>query len=455
MPRLLPRLLKTLKETPLTDHRPRHVDRSQNIYSSKRKSLYRPSPTSPPSFNPAGRTHSILLDANPVTEKRVFTRHKSLPPIVRVTSTRVAHERHDAPREMTVEEREWWSSPYLRMLSTPLRQCAVSRRYLPTDFLIRLAPLRLPVPRGSRSVQVLIPDGIEHPKFKRRQAHTAVYASCWKHAFQNIGERVSIPRQAPNLVFSKHLCTRISYLLRLRILQELDVIIDALKLKPILRTGLDATSDAMILRRLNRSEFKAFRETGQIPYPDATAVLVVPPLNRDLKTREPIFPSAGPSDPPTTVYKKSLPPLSTLHDVTVSGNAGEEVDDIAEISLSTFLPSARVPLYNGIAMFPSPPHRAALHNALCKLLDRERHFRGMYSASDKSRGEFRRAKGDEKGSHAFLLTSNERTVRRADTVPLAIALWRLRMWEGNAFTGEGEGWEIGNEWRTDYAKRLP
>jgi hypothetical protein len=112
MPRLLPRLLKTLKETSLIDHRPRHVDHSQNVSSSKRKSLYHPLPTSPPSFNPAGRTHSILLDENPVTDKRVFTRHKSLPPTVRVTPTQVAHEGHDAPREMTVEEREWWSSPY-------------------------------------------------------------------------------------------------------------------------------------------------------------------------------------------------------------------------------------------------------------------------------------------------------------------------------------------------------
>ncbi|KIK96954.1 hypothetical protein PAXRUDRAFT_825441 [Paxillus rubicundulus Ve08.2h10] len=454
MPRLLPRLLKMLKEAPLTDHHPRHVDRSQNVSSSKRKSLYH-LPTPPPSFNPAGRSHSILLNENPVTDKQVFTRHKSLPPTVRVAPTHVAHERYDAPREMTVEEREWWSSPYLRMLSTPLRQCAVSRRYLPTDFLVRLAPLRLPIPRGSRSVQVLMPDGIEHPKFKRRQAHTAVYASCWKHAFQNIGERVSVPRQAPNLVFSKHLCTHISYLLRLRILQELDVLINALKLNPFPRPELNATPDATILRRLRRSEFKAFRETAQLPHPGAVAVLVVPPLNSDSKTREPDFPFAELSDPPATVHKKPLPPLSTLHNVIASRNAGEEVNDIAEISLSTFLPSARVPLYNGIAMFPSPPHRAALYNALCKLLDRERHFRGMCSASDKGHGEFKHAKGDKKGSHAFLLTSNVQTVRRADTVPLAIALWRLRMWEGDAFTGEGEGWEIGNEWRIEYAKCLP
>ncbi|KAF9222095.1 hypothetical protein BS17DRAFT_784417 [Gyrodon lividus] len=460
MPRLLPRLLKTLKETSLTNYYPRHVDRSQNLSSSKRKSLYHPLPSSPLAFNPAGRTHSILLDENPVTNKGVFTRHKSLPPRARVRPAQVVHHGHDASREMTAEEREWWSSPYLRMLSTPLRQCTLSRRYLPTDFLVRLAPLRLAVPRGSRSVQVLMPDGVEHPKFKRRQAHTAVYAPCWKHAFRNIEERVSFPRQAPNLMFSKHLCAHISYLLRTRILQELEVLIDALKLNQCLRPALNSGSDATILRRLSRSEFKALRETCKLPYPDAVAVFVVPPVNRHPKTKarpqpshEPDFPSTDPS-PPATMHKKPLPPLSTLHDLSAPSNAGEEVNDAAEISLSTFLPNARVPLYNGIAMFPSPPHRAILHNALCKLLDRERHFRGTRSATEKSRGEVKRAKGDEKGSHAFLLTSNERTVKRGDTVPLAIALWRLRMWEGDAFTGEGEGWEIGKEWRTKHAKRL-
>jgi hypothetical protein len=39
-------------------------------------------------------------------------------------------------------------------------------------------------------------------------------------------------------------------------------------------------------------------------------------------------------------------------------------------------------------------------------------------------------------------------------VPLAIALWRLRMWEGQAYDGEISHWEVDAEWRLDWAKRM-
>lgn len=42
-------------------------------------------------------------------------------------------------------------------------------------------------------------------------------------------------------------------------------------------------------------------------------------------------------------------------------------------------------------------------------------------------------------SPAFLLLSGAETVLRADTVPLAIALWRLRMWEDEGSWERGEG----------------
>lgn len=112
MPRLLPRLLKALQQTPLTQSSSKHVARSQDIRSRKRKSLYRPILVSLPLFHPAGRTRSILLDENPVTDKRVFARHKRLPPRVRLGPRPVVHGEHDVPREMTTQEREWWSSPY-------------------------------------------------------------------------------------------------------------------------------------------------------------------------------------------------------------------------------------------------------------------------------------------------------------------------------------------------------
>ena len=112
MPRLLPRLLKALQEAPLTHMNSKRVARSRNVGPCKRKSLYRPMPISLPSFHLAGRTRSILLEENPVTDKRVFTRHKRLPPRVRLGPRPVLPNEDDVPREMTTQEREWWSSPY-------------------------------------------------------------------------------------------------------------------------------------------------------------------------------------------------------------------------------------------------------------------------------------------------------------------------------------------------------
>lgn len=259
-------------------------------------------------------------------------------------------------------------------------------------------------------------------------------------------------------MFSKHLCSHIGYLLRLRILQELEVLTGALK-RNSGRHEFDCDTDPAILRRLTRSEFKTLRETGAIPYSGAVAILVVPPVNRDPKTklrpqlsREPEIPSSEPSTSPESSYKKALLPLSDLHHVSVPEQGMEHP---LGSPLFTFLPNACVPLYNGITMFPSPPHRAALHKLLTELLDIERQFRGTRLGSPTVNREERvRAKGDAKASHAFLLLSNEQTVKRADTAALAIALWRLRMWEGDTCVDKAEGWEIGKNWRVEQTNRI-
>lgn len=521
MPRLLPRLLKALQETPLTHRGSKHVARSQDISSRKRNSLYRPIPVSLPSFHPVGRTRSILFDQNPVTDKQVFARHKRLPPRVRLGPRPVVHEEHDVPREMTTQERQWWSSPYRTFDRSFSPLCALvanqTRRqsgcwllrcdnarfpkgiyptvrvysdvemllilFSCTDFLVRLAVLRLPTAQNTREIEVLMPDGLEHPKYKRRKARVAVYVSCWKDAVETMKSpggypnpllthwltcmppsSVSLPRYGANIFFSKHLCSHISYLLRLRVLQELEVLTDALK-RNRGRIEFGADADPTILRRLTRSEFKILRETGIIPYPDAVAVLVVPPVNRDPRTKlrprpsqEPEVPSSESGPFPDLMDKKALPPLSSLHNVSAPEGVLEQgADHPLETPFSTFLPNARVPLYNGLTVFPSPPHRAAFHKSLAELLDVERHFRGARLASEMratNKEGLERTKGDAKGSHAFLLLSNEQTVRRADTAALAIALWRLRMWEGDAFADMLEGWEIGKEWRIKQCSRL-
>ena len=121
--------------------------------------------------------------------------------------------------------------------------------------------------------------------------------------------------------------------------------------------------------------------------------------------------------------------------------------DWFEDQLSTILPQAKVPLYNGLALFPRREQRASCYNLLTGILDIERQARhkqylkakGRECLDDDSQSHPKvrqRARNDAKGSHAFLLRSNAATLLRADTVPLAIALWRLRLWEG-------QGWDLG------------
>lgn len=443
MPRLLPRLIRKLTETPPNEPTPRHLA-SGGYVRLRRKLPCRPA-SERPSFSAIGRTQSILLDPqSPVTDSRAYLKHKLQPPRVQVSSggTVSADAGLDTPREMSVQEREWWSSPYLRMLSSPIRRCAISRRHMPSDFLIRLAALRLRVAPGTKSAQVWMPDGLEHPKFRRRSGQLVMYITCWNDMFSPVNLNRVSSRGVPNAVFHKLLSEQISHLLRVRVIQELQLLAETLSRRPR-RNNLDPT----ILCRLTRGEYRVLRETGVVPRTGAVAVLVVPPVNKNSKTREKVVPSMQPEIPSDEEspdctskngHRRPLPPLSTIY--------GSEPQQ-GELPLSSphLVPNAQVPLYNGLALFPSAPQRSALHKALRDVLRTERYCRVV---THPMRG--KSVSSDDKASHAFLLVSDESTVTRTDSVPLAIALWRLRMWEGDAYQSEAcsGGWEVDGEWRT-------
>jgi hypothetical protein len=143
-------------------------------------------------------------------------------------------------------------------------------------------------------------------------------------------------------------------------------------------------------------------------------VLVVPPVNRDPTTRERVAPAGAFDEGPLTQdarppQRESLP-SSVLHATSVDGISG-----------------ARVPLYNGAMLFPHRAQRAALYKALCKVLGAEQLARQKSGANPDTAASERTGKS----SHAFLLCSGTHTLQRVDSVPLAIALWRLRLWEGD------------------------
>jgi hypothetical protein len=263
-------------------------------------------------------------------------------------------------------------------------------------------------------------------------------------------ELFSVPLRkiSQHLTVAPLLSVRIGHQLRLRVLQELELLTKRLAASP-----LDDPA-AMVLRRLTRSEWNVVRQTDSIPHKDAVALMVVPPVNRNPETKEKPQPSAQldiadivqiDTDNSETSPRR-LPPLSILHPITDDGLS------------SPLLPNAQAPLYHGLSLFPARPQRAALHKALCKLLKTERRARlhALPVPGSSEHEKSPRVRGDAKGSHAFLLCSNQHTAKRADVVPLAIALWRLRMWEGQAYGSavETSHWEVDAEWRLSWAERM-
>ncbi|KAH7916322.1 hypothetical protein BJ138DRAFT_601386 [Hygrophoropsis aurantiaca] len=416
MPRLLPRLLEHLR------------DASKLEKKSKFKV---------PPFAVQDRTKSIVLDEPLISDRRIYDRHKGLPP-----------RRDDKRRTRMVVEP-------LPMLSSPLRTCVMTQRYLPSDFLIRLAPFQLPVLRSARPAQSILPDGFEHPKFACRKARTAFYITCWKDVIRDLKYRVPLQRFAPNTSVHSLLGDQIEYLLRLRVLQELEILIERLS------ASACHNPDATVIRRLTRAEWKTFLTTGTLSDRDAVALLVVPPLNRDPVTKKrpqpssaPDFQALGRGFQQNDANNNAAPPLSTLHpnDASITHDHPLPFDQFS---------TSKTPLYNGLALFPSQSHRATFHAALCKLLFIERKTcrkRHNNLTSPKARVDGSRQTSDhEKGSHTLLLRSNKNTIERADTAALPIALWRLRMWRGDAYqlprSGE-DGWEVEGQWRTEYASRM-
>lgn len=224
----------------------------------------------------------------------------------------------------------------------------------------------------------------------------------------------------------------IGHMLRLRILQELELLVERLQVRP------QGVEESPLLRRLTWKEFSAVRGGKPLQDRDAVAILVVPPLNRDSTSKMRPVPNTSPlpelpSEERPMTYKGDPLPLSTMCRVSAQGDYQ---------GLPDVMTPMKVPLYNGIALFPSKTQRAALHERLCRLLMVERRARWRQhgpvwtSESGDSRPVSRRLNGV--ASPAFLLRSGAETVLRADTVPLAIALWRLRMWEGDTWE-RGEG----------------
>ncbi|KAK7049648.1 hypothetical protein VNI00_005679 [Paramarasmius palmivorus] len=170
--------------------------------------------------------------------------------------------------------------------------------------------------------------------------------------------------------------------------------------------------------------------SGTLPIDNAIAVLVVPPVSRNPATKQ--RPQASMSSHPPMEEAEKSPTnapnrtMSTLYPTTTTESS----------QMSETLPTHQIPLYHGALAFPESSQRAALYELLSKILGVERNAR--YKAKMNT-PESRSRKGENKYSHAFVLMSDENTIQFADTAAVALALWRLRMFEGMGWEGR-VGW---------------
>jgi len=302
------------------------------------------------------------------------------------------------------------------MLSSPLRQCLLTEHYLPVDFMIRLAALKIHSPRILQPMTALLPDGLEHPRFKGRKSGRGWYVLCNKEAINQLLNRGTYKRIFSPTPLKLHtlLAEQIGEQLRTRVLHELEFLAERLRVAP--QQSLEHT----VVRRLTRREWDIIKTTGLISQFGAMAVLVVPPVKKRKQSNGP----GATNDQVVPHTLPQLPPLSVLHSAQ------------PDSSISTMSPIKKVPLYNGLTLFTSPVMRSKLFDALQKTLLVER--RARWRIGPLSKGEKQSKSKDkdalDKASHAYLICADGSTVRRADSVPLAIALWRIRMWEG-------QGWD--------------
>ena len=273
----------------------------------------------------------------------------------------------------------------------------------------------------------LVPDGVLHNKYvSRKVGGSAAYVLCWRKAVQRLHPG-SHRRISGKIVFPSSLPEYVAHLLRLRVLQELELLTE--RLEYAMRSGKNLGNPAFILHRLSYVEWGTLKSIGTIPYPNAVAVLVVPQPNRHPITKERPVPNMSASPPDDEEHPESVPPLSKL-----MSNSDTALRDESGI-----LPHLEIPVYNSITAFPSRSQRAALYQFLTRILAVERflkrlHFKKANFNPDTSKPENGRGSPARKSSHAFVLCSDNMTIRRGDSAAVALALWRLRMYEGDGWT---------------------
>lgn len=320
-------------------------------------------------------------------------------------------------------------------------------------------------PDDPNKTTYLLPDKIEHYKYTPIPSGRGFWTLCWRDAVETmISTGAFLAYFPPRFMLSDDLfrsgahmraarrqtvahallLQQIVSLLRRRISQELEVLRDRLCTVP--QGVLDP--NAQVIRRLTRREWADLKANDRLSIPGAVAIVVVPPVHKNM---------LNPRRTPTSDTKEGDRALSTF------------CEDSSREYITTSS-RRKVPIYHGAAVWPDPAERDAVRSLFKEIVGLERKARykatifskppekvvlpSLKSTNGEKSGlveetgagpktkKVVRAKGLDKASDAYLLRSTRDTVVRADTAPLCIALWRLRIWFGQGWDrGMWGGWE--------------
>ncbi|KAG8961179.1 hypothetical protein FRC03_005685 [Tulasnella sp. 419] len=356
-------------------------------------------------FHPYGRKTSILLDeVNPVIHPGEFVLPRLPRRLLGCKRTGYNAENRNLVTEPSRSSDEvsmgaYEGSMYMRMLTSPLRKCILTSQLTPSDFLIRLGLPKSPE-SGSKSRRntktkkkwdgvTAIPDGLEHPRFAPRNCSVAFYIPCWRGALDAVKEAGHQYRSS--IASSSTLSEQISLQLQRRVVQEAQLL--SLRLVH----AQEGSQLHPALRRLTRREWMHMANIGSTEEANPLAIL----------TFESTTSSKNLSHAPST-------PISLI-------NKTRHED------------SSSIPLYNTLQLFTSPAERLSFKQALNTILGVEykTRYKIRTSLQAPSPNIVRSNEADplDRASHAYLLNGSQGTLNRIDTIPLAVALWRLKMWE--------------------------
>lgn len=274
-------------------------------------------------------------------------------------------------------------------------------------FLLRLAPVRVDDSEPSSTSKpvscILVPDGLQHPKFTARRSNRSVHVACSRQAISLIVENNRIGHIPHYATIPPNLEAHVSHLLRLRVLQELELFITQLKAKP--KDDILANPP---IRRLSKVEWKDIEEHRQIAPQDAVAVIHIPSIPNKVEPSMSPFPLPPDPDMELNISATVATMYPVSHDSLFPSN----------FQYRDILPSAKVPLYNALGLFPHAAQRAALFHLLNQA-------QSIYDSARQRTGDLLAYEG----SDAYLLSSNSEVAKLGDMAAVTVALWRVYLYE--------------------------